>query len=181
MRIIMKKLIVAAGLPGVGKSHICRTLKKAIRGALYFDSDLFAKNYAAKRKINFIALPKKQQEKQRLIVHKAKLEKIREYFKKYKVILLDTCFDLPKSRALFYKFARKERLNLVIVEVICPENVVKRRILRNRHETERMVGSKQDRWKFYHLAKSKWLPIGKRHIVVDSSKDIKSQLNSILK
>jgi len=177
----MKKLIVTAGLPGVGKSHICRFLKKTIRGAFYFDSDLFSKKYSIKNKINFLALTKKQQEKQRLVVHKVKLEKIREYFKKYNIIFLDTCFDLPKSRQLFYKFAKKEHLKLVILKVVCPERIVKQRIFRNRHETERMVGSKQDRWKFYLRAKSKWLPVGKKHLVVDSSKDIKSQLNSVLK
>ena len=177
----MKKLIVTAGLPGVGKSHICRFIKKAIKGAFYFDSDLFAKRYAIKNKINFLALTKKQQEKQRIVVHKAKLDKIREYFKRYNAILLDTCFDLPKSRTLFYTFAKKEHVKLVIIEVVCPENIVKQRIFKSRHEAKRMTGTKQDRWKFYLHAKSKWPPIAKKHLVVDGSKALKSQLNSLLK
>ena len=40
----MKTLILFAGLPGTGKSHIARILSKKIR-SYYFDSDKFVKHF----------------------------------------------------------------------------------------------------------------------------------------
>ena len=70
----MKTLIILGGLPGVGKSYCSKILKNKISNCLYFDSDLFAKKYVEKHKVDFVSLPKEQQTKQRLKHHKAKIE-----------------------------------------------------------------------------------------------------------
>lgn len=44
----MKKLVILAGLPGIGKSYCARILEKKIN-CLYFDSDLFSKEYVEKQ------------------------------------------------------------------------------------------------------------------------------------
>ncbi len=176
----MKRLIITAGLPGVGKSCLLRLIKKKIK-CYYFDSDLFSKQYAKKHKINFEKLSKKELAKIRMVFHKAKLIEILNKFKKNKIIILDTCFDMPKSRALFYKFAKENKLNLEIIEVKCPENIVKQRIFKNKHERERMSGTRKGRWKVYKWFKAHWKPINKKHLIVQSNKPLEPQIKNLIK
>lgn len=177
----MKTLIILAGLPGTGKSYACRILKKKLPRAHYFDSDLFAKKYSDKRGINIMALPKKEQELARLTFHREKIVKLRKLFEKYDIIYIDTCFDLLESRRVFYRFTRDKSLQLVIIEMLCPSEVVKKRIFENRHETERMVGDKDSRWKIHKQMKASWRPIRKKHYVIKSDKDVENQLKDIFK
>lgn len=177
----MKTLIIIAGLPGVGKSFACRILKKKLKTCLYFDSDLFAKKYAEKRRIDLVKLPPKEQNKARLKFHKSKIDNIKKSFEKYDIVFLDTCFDMAQSRRLFYEFAKNSGIDLVIIEVVCSEETVKKRILEHRHEEERMVGDKETRWKIYHQMKSQWKAIKKKHFILDSEKDVQGQLNKFLK
>jgi len=174
-----KTLIITAGLPGVGKSHLLRLIKKKLK-CHYFDSDLFAKKYIKKHKINFKKLSNKEFYKKRIDIHKAKLKKILSLFKKYNIVILDTCFDMPKSRTLFYKFAKDYRVRLEVVEIKCPEKVVSQRIFKNRHEKERMIGTKKDRWEVYKLFKKRWKPIRKKHVIVYSHKELESQIKGFI-
>ena len=177
----MKTLIILAGLPGVGKSYCARILKNKLRNCLYFDSDLFSKEYIEEHKLEFMSLSKDLQSKQRLKFHRAKIDGIKKKFQMYDVILLDTCFDLLHSRKMFYQFAKEAGINLIVIEIICSEKTVKSRILAKKHEKERMVGTKESRWRIYKRMKSKWRPIKKVHFVLDSEKDVGAQLDLFLK
>ncbi len=177
----MKTMILLVGFPGVGKSHVARILDKKLKHALYFDSDLFSKIYMRTHKFSFTGISRNEEMKWRLIFHQAKLNKIKEYFKKYDIIFLDTCFDLQNSRKIFYKFAKDNRLKLLVVEVKCPSHIVKKRIFKNRHEKERMVGSKASRWKLHEDMKLWWKPIKKVDFTLYSQKDVDKQIEKFLK
>ena len=176
----MKKLIIIGGLPGVGKSYICRLLIKRLKNCLYFDSDLFSKDYIGEKKIDFLNWLDEEQQGQRLIFHRAKIDKIIDDLKNYDTILLDTCFDLPPSRRMFYKFAKENDIRLVVVEVRCAEETVKQRIFEMRHETERMIGDKKSRWDVYEKMKAAWVPIENADFIIESDKDLNGQLDKLV-
>lgn len=186
----MKELIITAGLPGVGKSYAMRILESKLKkhgwNVHWFDSDLFSKKYQKKHP-NYLDLSPEEQTKIRLETHQAKIVEIDRRFNslfgklyKKRVILLDTCFDLLDSRKMFYKYAKK--VNLWILEIKCPSNIVKKRIFENPHEQKRMVGDKQSRWDIHQQMKSWWKPIKwKNHMVIDSSRDLEAQLEIFIR
>lgn len=176
-----KTLLIVGGLPGVGKSYICRLLDKKLKKSLYFDSDLFSKNYTKKHKIKFFAIPKEEQNKQRIVFHRAKIEQIKKDFKKYDIVFLDTCFDMPESRKIFYKFANDNKLRLVILEIRCSDKEVHNRIFKKRYETKRMIGTRASRWNVYKTMKNKWTVIGKPKFVIYSDKELKPQIEEFVK
>ena len=163
----MKKLIICAGLPGSGKSYLAKKLVKKLKKVLYFDSDAFAKNYLKGRDVSDPGV--------RLDCHKAKLVHILKEFKKYNYILLDTCFDMPKSRSMIYKFCRENCVKLIILEVVCSFATAKARILKGGDE-HRMPGTIKSRWQGYLKMRRNWKRISKVSMRVDSNKDIESQL-----
>ena len=177
----MSTLIIIAGLPGVGKSHTARLLKKSLPKAYYFDSDLFAKNYAKAKGIVLGELSSPDQKLARLKFHRAKIDKLRQLLKKYKVAFLDTCFDMMASRKIFYEFVKDENIELVVLEIKCPSDIVKQRIFENKHEVERMIGTPESRWKTYKEMKAYWKPIRKSHSVIRSNKPLLPQLANIIK
>ncbi len=83
----MSTLVIVAGLPGSGKSYACRALKQLLPNSYYFDSDLFAKKLRGDR---ITSLADADLVRERLVMHKAKIVKIRKKFKKYEVIYIDT-------------------------------------------------------------------------------------------
>ena len=181
----MKTLIITAGLPGVDKSYAMRILTHLLEQkgyhVHYFDSDLFAKEYVKKHP-DYLDKSQEEQTKIRLETHQEKIIEMDRRFNslfgkidKKRIILLDTCFDLPDSRKMFYTYAKK--VNLWILEITCPSDTVKKRIFENPHEVERMVGDKQSRWDIHQKMKSWWKPIKwKNHMKIDSSNDLEAQL-----
>lgn len=168
----MKTLIIIAGLPGTGKSYLSRIVKKRLKNCLYFDSDLFAKNYFKNGEFS--------DSKARLGCHLAKFKSIKKEFRKYNNVILDTCFDLPVSRTMIYKFVKENNIKLNIIEVKCSLKTAKIRILGKIHE-KRMPGTAKSRWKAYLQMRKTWKKIRKVDLVVDSDKDVRKQLDLFLK
>ena len=173
----MKTLVLFAGLPGVGKSYIARLLGKKLKHGFYFDSDLFAKESMNKEKISFDDLTENEIKKVRIDSQKSKIKLIKELFAKYNVIFLDTCFDIPEARKLYLKL----QVDIIILEVKCPENVVKKRILGSTHGLRQPGSSKQQRWKHYLGQKKKWVPIKwKNHFIISSEKNVAKQVDKFI-
>lgn len=176
----MKTLILFAGLPGTGKSYIARHLDKKLKSAFYFDSDLFARKSMKKEKINFDSLTAEQIKKVRINSQKSKIKLIMRLFNNYEIIFLDTCFDILEARKLYFKLSKIA--NIIVLEVKCLENVVKCRILKNKHSSRQPGSSKQKRWIHYLNQKTKWVPVEwKNHFVIHSEKNIDIQLDKFIK
>jgi len=173
----MSTLIIVAGLPGSGKSYACRALKKLIPKSYYFDSDLFAKKLRGDR---ITSLADADLVKARLVMHEAKITKIRRKFEKYEVIYIDTCFDMPASRKLFYDLAEKDNINLIVIEMLCPTPVIKKRIFGGKRDETREVGTRMSRWDIHNRMKKAWSAISGNHYIVKSDKNVVAQLKDIL-
>jgi tRNA uridine 5-carbamoylmethylation protein Kti12 len=187
-------LIVTAGLPGTGKSYAMRRLRAVLdkKGidVLYFDSDLFAKQFYDSHP-GLDLLDDAEQKKVRLKVHADKLQRILAMFEIGKpdhhaldsvyVVLIDTCFDFTESREMFYSFSRDHGIILWVVELQCSESVVKKRILEHSHECERMIGDNTSRYEAYKKMRGWWEPVVyPRHVVIDSEGDVDVQLRDFV-
>jgi tRNA uridine 5-carbamoylmethylation protein Kti12 len=175
----MKQLIILAGLPATGKSYTARLLNTRIKNSLYFDSDLFSKNYAKDHSIDFTNLSNEEQLKKRIIFHKAKIDALIIEFQKYDTIILDTCFDIVETRKLFYNL-ENQNIKLIIVELKCSEKTIIDRIFNKPHESHRMVGDQETRLKIYKIMKSKWSNISNVYFVIDTDKNISIQLSKLI-
>ena len=165
------RLIIIAGLPGVGKSHTARILEERL-GAYYFDSDRFAKEHGERAQVDITRLSGAELVEKRLEGHRAKIDGIIRLFDEHETILLDTCFDMVESRALFTTLEHQD-IELVIVELTCSDETVHERIFGNEHETDRMIGTPQSRYEAYERMKANWVPIERvdYHIVTDEDYD----------
>lgn len=63
---------------------------------------------------------------------------------------------------------------------LIPKKIIHKRIMEKRHETERMVGTKKSRLEVYKQMKRNWYVIKRKHYVINSSKDVKKQLDKFL-
>jgi predicted kinase len=148
-------IIIICGLPGVGKTAIAKDLAALINGAVVLSTD----------KIRKELIPKPTYEKQeRQLIYDVML-----LFAKYLHIagidcILDATFNRESSRKEV-----KERLSLThdqlfIVECMCPEEIIIRR-LKNRQN-----GYSDADISIYRKMKRIYEPVkGDRHIVVDTS------------
>jgi predicted kinase len=175
----MKTLIIVGGLPGVGKSFVARMLASKLKQALYFDSDFFAKQLFDEKRIDFVSMPPAQQRQQRLLVHKAIIEKIAKDFNQFEIIILDTNFDIPESRDMFYQFSASFDVHLLVIEVVCPEEIVKRRIMGG--EKSMVIGDRESMWSAYQRMKAAWVHLTKPHTVIESDDDIENQVKKFIK
>jgi tRNA uridine 5-carbamoylmethylation protein Kti12 len=173
----MKKLVILAGLPGVGKSYTARILEKKIKNSFYFDSDLFSKNYIETNEINFMELSDKQKLSFRKQIHLKKMISVLKTFENRKIVFLDTCFDIPSSRLEFHKLVPK--ISLIIVKILAKDDTVKKRILQNEHDP-RIIGNKQTRWNTYLNMKKNWRKIEKIDFHLDSDKYYPDQIKNLI-
>ncbi len=178
---VMKTLIIVGGLSGVGKSYAARMLHNMLENTNYFDSDLFAKQFIESQGIEFVGLSLPEQTQIRLGIHQAKIDKLIKDFDQFNTIILDTCFDLAESRKLFYEFSHSYGIKMHVIEIVCPEQEVKKKIFNNPHEEHRMIGDKESRWKMYLQMKKKWQHITRPHTIIESDDDVKTQLTSFIK
>jgi tRNA uridine 5-carbamoylmethylation protein Kti12 len=182
-------LVVTAGLPGSGKSHAMRVLGKILEDkgiwVRYFDSDLFAKRFYDAHP-GLEELSDDENKRVRLDLHGRKLDLILSMYdatceEEVEVVLLDTCFDMQESRALFYEFCTAHGIVLWVLELSCPEEVVRQRIFEERHESERMIGDARSRFAVYKKMKGWWVPVvWEHHLVINSTGDVYGQLSDFV-
>ncbi|UCD03687.1 MAG: AAA family ATPase [Candidatus Woesearchaeota archaeon] len=174
----MSILVVFAGLPGTGKTTLCRLLKKKI-DCEFFDSDEYAMK-SKHFKMGSKELSEKELNKGRLEFYDKKLNEVRKLMSKNKIVIMDAVFDKEKLRNKFYKMIKEVGGELIIVKVTAPEKIIRERIQKD--NSKRRPGfTKESRLRIYEIMKKGWEPIKKDHIVIDSSKDINEQLDELIK
>lgn len=174
----MSKLVVFAGLPGVGKTTLCKLLKEKI-DCNFFDSDEYAmKSNHFKKETK--ELSEHELNKRRMKFYNLKLNEVKKLMSKHKLIIMDAVFDKKKLREKFYKMIKEINGKLIIVKVVAPEKITKERILKDK--SKRRPGfTPESRLKVYKVMKKGWEPIKREHLVIDTSKKLNPQLNELLK
>ncbi|MFH0961302.1 MAG: AAA family ATPase, partial [archaeon] len=151
------------GLPGTGKSALARKLAKK-PGSFYFDSDLFGKRFLKRLGVSFKGLPNRQAMRIRLQSQIEKVRKLRELFwkKGVRTVFIDTCFDIPAARRLYYSL-EETGVEVFVFELVCQERLALERILGGVHQLRRMPGGRDSRLKAYYSMKRGWKHIRHRN------------------
>ncbi|MFA5176327.1 MAG: AAA family ATPase [Candidatus Nanoarchaeia archaeon] len=172
-------LIVFAGLPGTGKTTLCKLIQKKVN-CKFFDSDLYAKKKGF-HKIFMGARNEKEQRKLREKFYGDKVNEIKRLLKTHKLVVFDAVFDREKLRKKFYSMVDKVNARLIIIKVIAPEKITLKRINADKKHFSRRPGEKPaGRILSYKIMKKDWEPIKRKHFIVDSTKNTDKQLTKIL-
>ena len=160
------------GHPGVGKTYLSRKLKEAIPNSYLLDSDEFYAKHGRPYDPDEV-----DEEEQRIFREGFLRKKVKALEKKlnYGTLLVDGLYKRVSDRKIFYDFAEKYKLKVVIINVICPEGIVVERIKNHKDH----VSWSKFRLKGYHRSKKQWEPIQRPHITVNNEKDV--DINQILK
>jgi predicted kinase len=161
-------LVVLVGLPGSGKTRLARTLQERT-GAVVLESDYL-------RRVLF-GRPTYTQEESRTLfgaIHAA-ADRI---LARGAVVVLDATNLLEREREPLYEIAERRRAKLVLVRLVAPRWLTHRRL------RARQAGANREYSEagipVYERMRFVQQPIGRDHIVVDTSKDISGAVDRIV-
>jgi predicted kinase len=159
--------IAVSGLPGTGKSHLCHRLARVLPAVL-LESDALRKALFPKPTYS-----SKESEYLFRLIHFL----VENLLSRSTPVILDATNLIEKNREFLYAIADRLEVKLILVKVFAPPSVVRQR-LRTRL-TETLNKSDAD-WSVY----AKMLPtveaISRRHLTVDTSRDISAAINRIV-
>jgi DegV family protein with EDD domain len=163
-------LVILSGLPGSGKSYLARELRKRVPFVI-LQSD-------AMRKTLFERPAYTDEENARLFPAMHVL--LDRLLARHIAVIYDATNLREEHRRPLYEIAEKNAARLVVVQVTAPEDVALRRLerrLRERDPDDRSDAGPA----IYTRMRSEVEPIGRRHLVVDTSSDVQSGVDMILR
>lgn len=154
-------MVVLVGLPGSGKSHFARQLGRRIHAAI-LDSD-------ALRQALFADPQHTQKEHARLFpaLH-VLMERLLE---RGITIVVDATNLKEANRRPYYQIARKHRAKVVLARVWAPRRVIRER-LQSRDARRNPADRSTATLEVYEKMREEAEPIRRRHVTVDTSRDI---------
>jgi len=161
-------LVVISGLPGTGKSYFCGKLAEKLPFAV-LESD-------ALRKILFSPPDYSSKESSRLFpaIHRL----IERLLKRGIHLILDATNLSERHREYLYSITDRLDAKLVLVRVEAPPQVVRQRL---ETRLENSGGNSDADWAVYMRMRSLTQKISRKHYAVDTSRDITSVLERIVK
>ena len=163
-------LIVVSGLPGTGKSYFCRRLAERLP-FIILESD-------ALRKQLFPAPTYSTEESTHLF--RAIYQLIEDLLKKGIPIILDATNLEERHRERLYNIAERLNARLILVNVQAPPELVEKR-LRKRMERKNVKDNSDADWEVYQKMKATEEKIKRRHFTVDTSKDITTVIDKVVR
>ena len=158
-------LVVVSGLPGAGKSFFSRRLSEGFPLAV-LETDALRRALVERPTYD-------AQESARLF--RACHRLIAELLRQGTPTLLDATNLVEAHRELLYDIADQVGAKLVMIQVMAPEEVVRRRL---KARSYRANHSEAD-WGVYQKMRSTSESIGRDHYVVDTSRDINPAIGRI--
>lgn len=171
------------GLPGTGKTFVAEKIAGRI-GAVLIDNDeikgkIVPKLLGREKFKWYLKTRKRFPFYIRRKVYGSMLSEVKKFLNKNKNVVCTGSFYSKKLRKIFYDFLIPRGIKFYIVNVVCPEGMLKERIIK------REIALKEEKviatWNIYKKEKSLHQPIEEKHTIIDSSKDINEQINEFLK
>jgi len=161
-------LIAVSGLPGTGKSYFCSKLVEKLP-ALVLESDVL-------RKALFPVPDYGQQESSRLFraIHRL----IERLLKKGASVILDATNLTERHREQLYSIAEHLNVKLILVRVEAPPQLVRERLKARQSNPD---STSDADWTVYQQMKHNAEKINRNHYVVDTSRDITTVLDKIVR
>ena len=167
-------LLVISGLPGSGKSHLCRQLTELLP-VVVLETD-------ALRRTLFAAPTHQGAENARLF--RAVHELLEVLLRLNHCVALDATNLIRKNRKRLYRIAEDQGAALVVVRMEAPESVIHDRLRQRKADllARRDTVDKSDAGiEVYDRMKATEQAITREHIVVDSSIDISQAVAEIVR
>jgi len=161
-------LVVLNGLPGTGKSYFARQIAERVPLAV-LESDALRKVLV--RSPSYTARENTQ-------LFRALHEMIELLLARDVPVLLDATNTRESHRENLYEIARWHGARAIPVLLDAPEATVRQRLERRMNESPR--GDSSDAgWPVYQRLLAAWEPIGREHLVVDTSGDIRPAVDDL--
>lgn len=163
-------LVVVSGLPGTGKSYLCRKIAER-SPFLILSSDTL-------RKVLFPSPRYDENENRRLFAACYALAE--ELLRKGIPVIFDATNLVERHREYLYRIAQRTRAKLILVSVEAPAEVVRQRLLA-RERGESPQDNSQAGWEVYARMKRHREKITRNHFVVDTSQDVTPAVDKIVR
>jgi predicted kinase len=163
-------VIIVSGLPGTGKSFFCRQLAERLPFVI-LESDALRKKLFSK--------PTHTMEESTYLFRTIHYL-IEALLKKGIPIILDATNLARKHREHIYNIAERFSARLIIVSVKAPPELVQQR-LKKRIENQNPYKNSTADWSVYQKMRDTVDKINRRHFTVDTSKDITSAMEKIVR
>ncbi len=163
-------LIIVSGLPGTGKSHFCRKLAERM-DIVILESD------SLRRQLFSTPSYGKEESTQ---LFRACHSLVEELLRKGVSVALDATNLEEHNREQLYHIADQSGAGLVVVRMEAPVEVVQQRLERRSRREDQSDHSEAD-WNVYSKMKTTVDKIGRNHFAVDSSKDIATVIDKIVR
>lgn len=167
---IAPPLIVVSGLPGTGKSFLCRKLAERV-SFLVLASDTL-------RRILFPSPRYEESENRRLFSACHAL--IEELLCEGIPVIFDATNLSEHHREYLYRAAERAGARLILVCVEAPVEVVRQRLLARGRATM-SEGDSEAGWEVYNRMRPRSEKISRNHFVVDTSQDITAAIEKIVR
>lgn len=162
-------LIVISGLPGTGKSFLCRRLAERLKYTV-LESDAIRKKLFPHPTYST---------RESAILFRAIHYFIEELLSKNISVILDATNLIERNRKPLYKIAEKYDARLILVRTEAPLALVKKRLA---SRVVRRGSNKSDAdWSIYQKMKASQEKISRRHFIADTSRDITPVIEKIVK
>jgi len=168
--VVKPAFIVVSGLPGTGKSYLCSQLARRLPFVI-LESD-------ALRKALFPSPNYSSPENSHLFraIHLL----IERLLKRGIPLILDATNLSERNREYLYSIAYRLDVKLILVRVEAPPEVVQER-LKTRRERVNPENKSDADWVVYQKMKSSVQKIRRNHFAVDTSRDITTVLDKIVR
>lgn len=163
-------LIIISGLPGSGKSYLAQKIVKRLP-AVIIESDWVRKLLFPKP--TYAGL-------ESAWVHRIGHAAAGRLLRSGRNVIYDATNLVEWHRRKLYKVAENADARLVIVRVVAPEHVIRRRLKRRKNVSPTLGFSDAD-WQTYELLKRTVQPVQRKHLIVDSTQDLNRAVTRIVR
>ncbi len=160
-------LILVCGLPGTGKTTVAKKIADKTK-SFVFNTDIVRKELFEKPKYT-----KKEKE----LIYNLLFEMTEKFLKSAKNVVLDGTFYKKELRERVRKIAENMNSDFHIVEVVCDEKILKKRMGKR---TKKRTPSDAD-FEIYKKIEKEFEPIREKHFVVETGKDWEKEIEKFLK
>lgn len=167
---------MVCGLPGTGKSTVAKFISGEI-GAELLRTDMIRKKIFSDSRYFEYGSKKEFPEKERDLVYDEMFKQMAIFFKEGKNVVLDATFHKKELRDKAAEIAEKSGVKIEIIEVTCPEWLVKKGMT---ERVEKQKGASTAGFEIHLKYKKIFEPIEREHLTVDTFGDWKKQLEGLI-
>ncbi|MEE8358331.1 MAG: AAA family ATPase [Candidatus Hydrothermarchaeales archaeon] len=161
-------LVLICGLPATGKSNLTRSLARKMKAQI-LNTDIVRKELFEKPAYS---------DEEKELVYDVTFLIARYLLTNRRNVIIDGTFYKKRLRDRMREIARDVGTRFKIVECVCPEDVIRKRMARR---AERKVTLSDADLEVYEKIKAEFEPIEEDHIVVHTDRYYKENLEYMLK